>query len=166
MKHSFGFSLIELLVVIAVLGILLSIGFVRFNPDQTAVVQAARIMSAQVTRARFEALKLNEPVGLQFNSSGSGSYVVFEDQDRDNVYDAGEELATASFGTGDFARTKLALASCGGATASSSATILFNGRGFYTAGARYSIQISNRSGSLSRYVNVSPQGRAEIVTDC
>ena len=167
MKRLGGFTLIELIMIVAVLGILLGIGLVRFSPERTAVAQASKIVAAQVTRTRFEALRRNEPVGLELASSGSGSYRIFEDSDRNNVYSTGDALIeSATFGAGDFGRTTLALAACGGAAASDSATILFNGRGFYAAAAPRAIQIGNRAGSYARYVKVSPQGRAEISGSC
>lgn len=70
-------SVIELIIVITILGILIALGGGWFSSDRTRVNQAAQILSADVTRARLEALRRNVPVGIRFDfSSGANFYQI------------------------------------------------------------------------------------------
>ncbi|WP_279165306.1 GspH/FimT family protein [Thermus scotoductus] len=162
MRSAFGLSLLELVVVLAVLGILLALGTGYLNSDRTAVNQAAQSLAAQVTRARLEAIRRNEFVGLALRTNGAGGYAVFLDTDRDGVQDAGETiLQTVTFGQGDWARVRLSGLQQNN-TAVSSATLVFDTRGVPQNFAILTITLSNRAETYTKTVQISEQGRATI----
>lgn len=83
-----GFTLLELLVVIAIIGILSTIGIVNLPRDRIQVREATRIITADINRARSEAIRLNAPVSLSFDLTGS-SYTLYQDENKDWVADGG-----------------------------------------------------------------------------
>lgn len=152
-KGSHGLSLIELIVLLAVLGVVLSLSAGILNPDRQAVNQAAQSLAAQVTRARLEAIRRNEFVGIQFSAVGAGKYEVFVDQNRDGTPD--EVIQSVTFGQGDWGRVKLAGVSGG-------TSLLFDTRGVPVSFVQIEVTLSNRQGTYSKTVRISPQGRAAI----
>lgn len=88
MKTRAGFTLIELLVVIAIIGILSAIGFINLPRDKFQVREASRVISADILRARSEAIRLNTWVGMTFDLTTS-SYAIFQDEDKDWAADDG-----------------------------------------------------------------------------
>lgn len=150
-----GLSLIELLVLLAVLGVVLSLSAGILNPDRQAVNQAAQSLAAQVTRARLEAIRQNAFAGLVFFTTGNGGYVVFVDRNGNRTYDANEAIQTVTFGQGDWARVRLAGVSGG-------TSFTFDTRGVPASFTQIEITLSNRQGTYSKTVEISPQGRAAI----
>lgn len=59
-----GTSILELIIIVAVLGILLAVGFVQLRPP--AARAFGNDVKSQVEQARFEAVKRNQPVAVQF----------------------------------------------------------------------------------------------------
>lgn len=150
-----GFSLLELIVVLAVLGVVLSLSAGVLNPDRQAVNQAAQSLAAQVTRARLEAIRQNAFAGLVFSTTGNGGYLVFVDRNGNRTYDANEAIQTVTFGQGDWRRVKLARVSGG-------TSLVFDTRGIPTDFVQIEITLSNRQGTYSKTVQISPQGRSAI----
>lgn len=162
MRSALGLSLLELVVVLTVLGILLALGTGFLNSDRVAVNQAAQSLAAQVTRARLEAIRRNEFVGLAFRTAGAGGYTVFVDANRNGIQDPGEAtLQTVTFGQGDWARVRLSGLQQSG-TATPGAVLTFDTRGVPQNPAQLSVTLSNRGGTYSKTVEISPQGRAII----
>jgi type IV fimbrial biogenesis protein FimT len=162
MRSALGFSLLELVVVLAVLGVLLVLGTGFLNSDRTAVNQAAQSLAAQVTRARLEAIRRNEFVGLAFRTTGAGGYALFVDANRNGVLDTGETtLQTVAFGQGDWARVRLTGLQQNN-TALSSATLVFDTRGVPQSFANLTVTLGNRGGTYAKTVQISEQGRATI----
>lgn len=157
MRSPYGLSLIELVIVIAVLGILLALGIVYLPSDRLAVNQAARSLAAQVTRARLEAIRRNEFVGLQLQTGGTGGVVLSVDANRNSSYDLGEPIFhSMNFGTGDWGRVRLQ--SVSGASA-----LVFDTRGIPRDGTQVTtVTLVNRAGSYTKKVVISPQGRAQV----
>ncbi|AFH38737.1 GspH/FimT family protein [Thermus thermophilus] len=156
MRKPHGLSLIELVIVLAVLGVLLALGTGYLRSDRLQVNQAARSLAAQVTRARLEAIRRNDFVGIQFLTSGTGGYVVFVDQNRNGTYDAGDTaIQTVNFGQGEWARVRLtALAG--------PAALVFDPRGIPQDFTGATVTLSDRAGTYTKGVSLSPQGRASL----
>jgi len=153
MRSPYGLSLIELVVILAVLGVLLALGAPRLNPDRQAVNQAARGLAEQVVRARLEAIRQNAFVGLLLDPGGAGRYLVFVDENANGTLDTGERvIQEVRFGQGDWARVRLT-------DPTSPLVLLFDPRGIPQAFAGASITLANRSGTYTRILEISPQGR-------
>ncbi|WP_038056252.1 GspH/FimT family protein [Thermus amyloliquefaciens] len=153
MRWRQGLSLIELILLLAVLGVALTLSAGLLNPSRQAVNQAAQSLAAQVTRARLEAIRRNEFVGLRFSAQGAGQYEVFVDTNRDGAPDA--VLQTVAFGQGDWGRVRLTQVQ--GAN-----PFLFDTRGIPKEFAETAVTLSDRQGTYSKTVRISPQGRAEV----
>lgn len=156
MKKPHGLSLIELVIVLAVLGVLLALGTGYLRSDRLAVNQAAQSLAAQVTRARLEAIRRNAFVGIQFLTGGAGGYVVFVDQNRNGTYDAGDTpIQTVNFGQGDWAQVRLTALTGPGA-------LVFDPRGIPQDFTGATVTLSDRAGTYTKGVSLSPQGRASL----
>lgn len=156
MRKPRGLSLIELVIVLAILGVLLALGTGYLRSDRLAVNQAAQSLAAQVTRARLEAIRRNTFVGLQFSTQGAGGYLLFEDANRDSLYDSGEPvIQRVVFGQGDWARVRLS-------AIEGPATLVFDPRGIPQGFAEAKVSLSNRAGTYSQEISISPQGRASL----
>ncbi|WP_243089664.1 GspH/FimT family pseudopilin [Thermus neutrinimicus] len=155
MRWRHGFSLIELVILLAVLGVVLALSAGILNPDRQAVNQAAQSLAAQVTRARLEAIRQNAFAGLVFFTTGNGGYLVFVDRNGNRTYDTNEAIQTITFGQGDWGRVKLAQVSGG-------TSLVFDTRGIPTGFIQIETILSNRQGTYSKTVQISPQGRAAI----
>jgi len=156
MRKPQGLSLIELVIVIAVLGILLALGTGYLPSDRLAVNQAARSLAAQVTRARLEALRRNDFVGIQFLTGGAGGYAVFVDQNQNGTYDTTETtIQTVNFGQGDWAQVRLT-------ALTGPAALVFDPRGIPQDFTGTTLTLSNRAGTYTKGVSISPQGRASL----
>ena len=153
MHQARGITLIELLIALAIAGVLTGIAALSIHPDRTAVNQAATGLANSVARARFEALKNNTNAGLQFSTTGSGSYIVCLDKNLDGACDSGQTLSTVAFGSGDYGRAKL--------TNATSGTIMFDRRGVALTGGAV-VTLANQSGTYSRNVTITATGKAEI----
>ena len=151
-----GLTLLELLVALSVLGVLLALGVPRLNPDRQAVSQAARGLAQQVTRARLEAIRQNEFVGLHAFTDGAGGYAVFVDRDGDRGYDPGEEVHLVRFGQGEWARVRLDL----GQSTLGNLPLLFDPRGLPAKPITATLALT--SGGATRKVVISQQGRARV----
>ena len=151
-----GLAFLELLVVLAVLGVFLALGVPRLNPDPQAVNQAARGLAEQVTRARLEAIRQNEFVGLHAFTDGAGGYAVFVDRYGDRGYDPGEEVQLVRFGQGEWARVRLDL----GQSTLGNLPILFDPRGLPAKPIAATVVLT--SGGATRKVVISQQGRARV----
>lgn len=77
-RSRIGFTLLELLIVIAIIGIIGAVGLPNLRRDIPQVRDAARVITADLNRARSEAIMLNARVAISFSPS-SGSYCVFVD---------------------------------------------------------------------------------------
>ncbi len=148
----------ELLVALSVLGVLLALGVPRLNPDRQAVSQAARGLAQQVTRARLEAIRQNEFVGLHAFTDGAGGYAVFVDRDGDRGYDPGEEVHLVRFGQGEWARVRLDA----GQSTLGNLPLLFDPRGLPAKPIAATLVLTDRSGQVQRRVVISQQGRARV----
>lgn len=78
MRTRAGFTLIELLVVIAIIGILSAIGFGNLPRDKIQVREATRVITADINRARSEAIRLNIELGLTFDLAND-RYTLYRD---------------------------------------------------------------------------------------
>ncbi len=76
MKSRAGFTLLEMLIVITIVGILAALGLTNLRRDTPQVRDAARVLMADINRARSEAIRLNTTVGVTFDP-GQGSYRAF-----------------------------------------------------------------------------------------
>lgn len=148
MKRPRGMSVIELIIVVTILGILIALGGGWFSSDRARVNQAAQSLSADVTRARLEALRRNVPVGIRFDfSSGANRYQIVADSDQNGT------RKITQFGAGEHARIVGRLRQCTAADAapSASAGVVFDARGVYQLATSRSVELS--IGSYSRFVS-------------
>lgn len=167
MKRARGLSVIELVVVTAVLGILIALGGGWFSSDRMRVNQAAQVLSADVIRARLEALRRNVPVGIRFNfDGGANRYEIVADSDQNGLDNNDPVISRTQFGAGEWGRIEGSLQQCtaADAAASTSAEVVFDARGVYQLATSRSVQLS--IGSYSRFVNINQQGRAQIRAAC
>lgn len=167
MKQAIGLSVIELIVVLAILGILLAVGGGVLNSDRIRVNQAAQVLSADVTRARMEALRRNLPVGLRFDfASGANRYEIVADTDQNGLDDNDLVISRTQFGAGEWGRVQGSFRQCTPAdvAAVASAQVVFDARGVYQLATSRSVQLS--TGPYNRFVNINQQGRAQIRTTC
>ena len=152
MRHSAGLTLLELLITLSVLGILLGIGGTTVRSDRIAVDQAARALSMQVSRARLEALRRNDTVGL--NASTAAQQVrLFTDLDRNSTYAAGELLrgTTIQYGADQQSHVKL----------NSDITLLFDARGILRSPMGATITLSSHRG-YQKTIAINAQGKVAI----
>ncbi|MFH1311772.1 MAG: GspH/FimT family pseudopilin [Candidatus Eisenbacteria bacterium] len=86
-----GFSLIELLVVVAIMTGLLaaSIPSLRSHTESINLIKASQSVAGTMKLARQRAVTTLNDVVVIFDTS-AGTYYVFEDVDKDGVYDTGE----------------------------------------------------------------------------
>lgn len=150
-----------------ILGILMALGGGWFNSDRIRVNQAARILSADLARARLEALRRNISVGIRFDfSPGTNFYQIMADADQNGLDSSDFVISRTQFGAGEYARIVGRLRQCtaADAAAATSAEIVFDARGAYQLATSRTIELS--IGSYSRFVNINQQGRARIKTAC
>ena len=158
MRGSTGFSLLELLVAAAIISILLGVGFVRFDPGRWELSQVEQVMSQEIMRARFEAIKQNRMVELQFDLTGDGAYSLCIDENADQACDAAEVVSTTTFGQGDFGRTRVT------GTTLPNNRVRFDLRGVPTESLLgKTITLETRSGSKTSTLSLSATGRVEIL---
>ncbi len=167
MKRASGLSVIELIVVTTILGILIALGGGWFSSDRMRVNQAAQILSADVTRARLEALRRNVPVGIRFSfAGGTNRYEIVADTNQNGLDSDDPIISRTQFGEGEWGRVQGSLVQCTAAdvAASSSAEVVFDARGVYQLATSRSVRLT--IGSYSRFININQQGRAQIRTAC
>lgn len=158
MRGSSGFSVIELLIVAAILSILLGVGFVRFDPSRWELSQAEQVLSQEIMRARFEAIKSNRMVELQFDLTGNGAYSLCVDENADQTCEAAEVVSTTTFGQDDFPRTRIV------STTLPNDRVQFDLRGVPTESLLgRQIKLANESGSASSILSLSATGRVEVL---
>ncbi len=152
-------TVIELIIVVAVAGILLAVGATQLNPSGSAVRQAAEVLAGAANRARFEAVKTNSTSGyvvVAGTGGSTGSITIC----RDINITAGLSCANGtiteviSFDGGALARAVI--------SAPASTSVFFDRRGVVRNPAQHVITVTDRSGTNSRTVTISPTGRAEV----
>ena len=183
-KH--GFTLIEILIAVAIVGILLSVGFTSLPRERFAARETARIVAADLTRGRSEAIRLNTRVAVSFApGQACGRWCVFTDYDRTGLPDGslygGTEndpnyIAAADFSGAEIAHPLLQsrtvesspAVAIAGADFGGGTTVWFNVRGLPTTAAggllpgTGTVTIS-ASGAPLFDVHVDPSGRVRVV---
>jgi type IV fimbrial biogenesis protein FimT len=151
-----GFSIVELLVIVGVLGILLAIGFANIPRDGFAVNQAARGLSAQITRARLEAIRTNCFALVRMVNTGNGGYDVVVRRDATGQCDPLQQdvIQSVRFGQGEHGGVRL--------TATTLNEIEFDPRGVRHNATPGAITLASNSGAQQRIVVISATGRAAI----
>lgn len=159
MGRSAGFTLIELLIVLAILGILLALGMGFLRSDRIAVDQTARVLAAQVSYTRLQAIKANTFAGLNITTAGNGGYVLWVDANSNRQYDAGADTVVDSytFGTGNLARVRLV------SNSTTLSSFVFDSRGIPQDQSAGKAVLQNLDGSYTKTVCVSTQGRSQVV---
>jgi type IV fimbrial biogenesis protein FimT len=120
-----------------------------------------------VTRARLEALRRNEPVGVRFSfGRGTKRYEIVVDNDQDGLDSDDPVISRTQFGVGEWGRIVGSLRQCtaADAAASAGAEVVFDARGVYQLATSRSVELS--IGSYSRFININQQGRAQIRAAC
>lgn len=154
-----GITLIELLIVLGIAAVLIAVGATQFNPNGAAVNQAAEVVSAAANRARFEAVKTNSTAGLEIVSAiggSSGSITICREVDITAGLSCANGIVSEviTFDGGSLARAIIA--------DPTSVNVYFDRRGVVRNPAQHVITVSDRSGSNTRTVTISPTGRAEV----
>lgn len=84
-----GLSILETLIVVGVVGIMSAVSFFLLPRDGLQLREASRLMAADLTRARSEAVRLNTNVAVGLSKGmACGRYCIFVDTNRDGVPDA------------------------------------------------------------------------------
>lgn len=135
----------------------MGVGFVRFDPGRWELSQVEQVLSQEIMRARFEAIKTNRMVELQFDLTGDGTYSLCVDENSDQTCEAGEVVSSTTFGQGDFGRTRIA------GTTLPNNRVRFDLRGVPTESLfGTTISLATRSGSATSTLTLSATGRVEI----
>lgn len=122
-KARAGFTLLELLIVVTIIAIIGAIGMPNLRRDRPQVRDAARVVMADLNRARSEAIRLNATVSVTIDTAG-GFYRSFLDNDRNGVPDDGQVIFRRAL-TSDFPLTNVVSASF----SNSSTALWFDVRG-------------------------------------
>lgn len=171
-----GFTLLEMMVAMAIVSILAGLGYISLPRDRFAAREAARVLAADMNRARSEAVRLNTNVALDFGGSAcaGGDYCVYTDPHRLGVPD-GElgdgadavrpELLRRSVAQ-EFPRATLAVSGLG-----TDNRIWFDVRGLprsstgsYSS-ATASVVVRPRGAESGFLVTLEPQGRIQMVAE-
>lgn len=101
MSRNDGFTLVEMIVVVAIIAILSGIAIANYyaHRQNRQLSRASRDVYSALQAAKLNAIRDNTNVFVNFTpgSGIAGTYLVFEDLDEDNVFDAGVER---EFGSG------------------------------------------------------------------
>ncbi len=93
-KSEAGFSLVELMVVVAIIAVIGAIAVPNMSPANARLKQAARELYGNMQRARMEAIKSNQNVGIVFDTVNN-LYQLCQNFNSDNdCTDAGETILT------------------------------------------------------------------------
>lgn len=162
-NSSRGFTFVEVLVAVSILGILLKVGSGYVRSDRIAVNQAATLLSAQITRARLEAIKWNTFAGITITTTGNGGYVLWRSTDNNSSYTAGTDVAiqTYTFGTGDLGQVKRTAVGTGNPNPNLN-SFVFDSRGIPQNGSAGYVVLDNTSATYRKVVCVSSQGRTLV----
>lgn len=153
-----GFSVIELIIVVAILGILFTITAGLLRSDRTSVTQAAQGLSAQISRARLEAIRRNTFAGICFSQTGSGSYSLRTADSAADVCPDGTLIQTVTLGTGDWAAVRFGTPTLPDGFDG----VVFNSRGMVSGTVSGTLVIQNTAQNFSKNVSINAQGRASI----
>jgi prepilin-type N-terminal cleavage/methylation domain-containing protein len=91
-KARAGFTLLELLVVIAIIGTLSAVGISNLPRDKIQVREATRVITADINRARSEAIRLNTKLGLTFDLANDRYTLYRDDEPEDWAPDDGANI--------------------------------------------------------------------------
>lgn len=171
-----GFTMLEVLVTMAMVGILASIGYISLPRDRFAAREAARVLAADLNRARSEAVRLNTNVALQFGGGADcGVYCLYADParsgapdgdlDGDGTTDVAPTLQRRGV-TADFPRVQMSASGFG-----DTSRIWFDVRGlprvstgaFMANTARVAVRPTGADAGF--VVTLEPQGRVQVVSE-
>lgn len=174
-----GFTILEMLVTMAIVSILAGLGYVSLPRDRFAAREAARVLAADMNRARSEAIRLNTNVALDFGGAAcaGGDYCLYADPDRlgdadadldgDGAADPGVQPALLRRAVAtDFPRVSLAASGFG-----SENRIWFDVRGLpRTQAGSYaattaSVTLRPIGSDAGFLVTLEPQGRVQVVSE-
>lgn len=143
-RRSGGFTLLELVIVLAILGVLAGLIFVNLPRDHFAVNEAAQISGRAVQFARFDAVKNDASVSINFTSGSS----------QISVEDASSGSVLRSY----------ELSSQGAVTAGSDLTLTFNSRGMADLTQAFPAQVTltHAASGYSKTLDISRQGGVTI----
>ncbi len=161
MRSRAGFTLLELLVIITIIGILSAVGIVNLPRDKIQVREATRVITADINRARSEAIRLNTKTEVVFNTI-SDCYTLSEIADQDgNLLSSPKKVLERCVGA-EFPLTDLSSASF-----TSGSKVRFDGRGLpesdtgaFSSGS-VTVAAKGRSDASLRIV-METQGRLRI----
>ena len=91
-KQESGFTLVELMVVVAIIAFIGALAIPNLSPANARLKRAARELYGTLQRARTEAIKQNQNVGIVFDTAND-QYLLCQGTDGDNACtDAGETI--------------------------------------------------------------------------
>lgn len=173
-----GFSLIELIIGVCIIGILTGIGILFMPLDRMQAREAARIVAADLNRARTEAIKHNTNVAFDFDNASCSGYCVYTDYSRsatpngnldgdaNGTIELAEPILIDRTITTEFPRMIVASATFG-----SSSRVWFDVRGLPRAstGAYFAstgrIVLRPRNNEAGFVVTLEPQGRVQVTNE-
>lgn len=157
MRIRTGLTLLELLVVVAVVAVLGTLGIVNLPRDRIQVREAARVITADINRARSEAIRLNTRVELSFNT-GTDCYTLSETEDQDD-----NVLATAREVQERCISAEFPLADVSAAVFANAAKVSFDSRGLPSGSMGGTITVrSRRNTAYTQQIIMASQGRVRI----
>lgn len=174
-QRTTGFTLIELLIGIAIIGVLAGIGVIYMPRDSMQTREASRMLSADLNRARTEAIRLNTNVAIDFDNTACRSYCIYTDYTRSGSPDGNldgdaagtDEIAQPLLLDRDIASDfpRVVVASADFATLK---RVWFDVRGLPRAssgayfGSTGEVLLQPQGGGNGYRVTLEPQGRVQV----
>ena len=154
-------TLVELLLVLAIVGIVLALGANTLRSDGIAVGQAATATVGVLRATRFEAIRRNSAVGIEFRVTDN-LWRRFEDRNGDRIFSSGDLEIERFEISNRFPQVKIKSATVGGNPATVY-NVVFDSRGFVRSTLAGKLVLTNLAGDSTKAIEFNLQGRARVL---